>query len=312
MGFGQGAGRDHLRLMEADTALANYEAARPRLPSTARPGACRKAADLSEIADRFDTFLLDAFGVLNIGDAAIPGVPARIDALRAAGKRVLVLTNAASVPHAALVAKYARLGYDFAAEDVVTSRQVLMDALDIAPGETWGVMAPRDLQGDDLDHLPLAYLGDDAKTYGAVDGFVLLGSGGWSEARQALLETALHTRARPVWVGNPDIVAPRESGFSVEPGYYAHRLADRTGIAPRFFGKPFGNIFDHAFARLDADLDLSRTLMVGDSLHTDVLGGQAAGIASALISGYGFFERGWAQAAITRTGIAPDYILAAP
>ena len=90
---------------------------------------------------------------------------------------------------------------------------------------------------------------------GIVAPVFLLGSAGWTERRQTLLEAALQDWPRPVWVGNPDVVAPRQEGFTIEPGYYAHRLADRTGIVPRFFGKPFGNIFDTALARLDGAVD---------------------------------------------------------
>ena len=66
------------------------------------------------------------------------------------------------------------------------------------------------------------------------------------------LEASLRARPRPLVIANPDLVAPRETGLSLEPGYYAHLLADRLGIGPEFFGKPFKNIFDLAFARLGA------------------------------------------------------------
>ncbi len=139
----------------------------------------------------------------------------------------------------------------------------------------------------------------------------MLGSAVWTEERQALLEASIKDNPRPVYVGNPDIVAPRETGFSTEPGSYAHRLADRTGIAPQFFGKPFQNIFDLAFDRLD-DPDPERVVMVGDSLHTDILGGQTAGVKSALISGYGFFGGADVDGPIATSGIQPDYILNRP
>ena len=116
---------------------------------------------------------------------------------------------------------------------------------------------------------------------------------------------------RPVRVANPDIVAPREIGFSAEPGYFAHRLADLSGIEPRFFGKPFTNIFDLAFARL-GDVNRSRVLMVGDSLHTDILGAHAAGVSSALISDFGFFADHDTTTAIQQSGIVPDYVATRP
>jgi hypothetical protein len=79
------------------------------------------------------------------------------------------------------------------------------------------------------------------------------------------------------------------NGLSREPGHYAHRLADATGVEPPFFGKPFPAIFDMARSRIRAGVPDNRVLMVGDTLHTDILGGQAAGFRTALFPGYGFF-----------------------
>ncbi len=312
MGVGQGAGRDHLKRMDVSQAFAEYEAARHRLPDAVPAGPPRTAPDLGAIADAFDVFFLDAFGVLNIGEDAIPGAPERVKALQAAGKRVMVLTNAASTPRAQLVQKYARLGFRFAPEDVVSSRGVLLDALRAGPPRRLGVMAVPELQENDLDDLDPRYLGDDPDPYDTAEDFVLLGSAGWTEDRQARLEAALRDRPRPVWVGNPDLVAPRADGFSIEPGHYAHRLAALPGIAPRFFGKPFANMFDHAAARLGPAVDRARIVMVGDSLHTDILGARSYGIASALVAGYGFLAGQSVPDAIARSGIVPDIVLDRP
>ena len=77
--------------MTAAEALDAYEAARHRLPpaGTAQ-GRATPAARLTDLADRFDAFLLDAFGVLNVGETVIPGAPESVAALQAMGKRVLV------------------------------------------------------------------------------------------------------------------------------------------------------------------------------------------------------------------------------
>ncbi len=298
-------------VMTADAALAAYEAARHRLPAAGAPGAARHARDLSEIAEGFDVFLLDAFGVLNIGEAPIPGTPERIADLRAAGKRLLVVSNAAGVPHDRLMEKYARLGYDFTAEEVVTSRGALLAALATRPARRWGLMASRAAGLGELAGFDVTWLGKDRADYDAAEGFLMIGSAEWTEARQALLEASLRADPRPVWVGNPDIVAPRESGFSTEPGHFAHRLADATGVEPEFFGKPFANIYDLAFSRL-GPFDPARALMVGDSLHTDILGARVAGIRSALIAGYGFFAGADVDGPIRQTGLAPDFILDRP
>lgn len=312
MGIGQGARSDHLMALTAESAFDAYEAVRHRLPAIvpSDAGYCR-ASSLADIADAFDVFLLDAFGVLNIGEAAIPGTRERIEALKAAGKRVLVVSNAAGFPHKALTEKYARLGYDFAPEDVITSRATLLAGLNGRRGLHWGLMATRSAGLRDLEDLRLTYLEEAPEAYDTVEGFLLVGSAAWTEERQELLEEALMNNPRPVLVGNPDIVAPREAGFSVEPGHFAHRLADRTGITPEFYGKPFPNIFDLAFRRL-GDVDRSRVVMVGDSLHTDILGARNIGISSALIANYGFFAGQDAERAISAAGIVPDFILERP
>ncbi|MEM9124706.1 MAG: HAD family hydrolase [Pseudomonadota bacterium] len=312
MGVRQSSRSHHLTGPSAQEAFDAYEAVRHRLPDIVK-GAInyRHVETLADIADAFDVFLLDAFGVLNIGETAIPGAPERVKSLKAAGKRVLVVSNAAGFPHAALLEKYARLGYDFEPRDVITSRVTLLSGLNGQHDLHWGLMATPSAGLRDLELLNLTYLQDDPGPYDAVDGFLLIGSAAWTDARQALLERALLDRPRPVLVGNPDIVAPREHGFSKEPGLFAHQLADQTGIVPQFFGKPFGNIYDLAFERLGL-VDKSRVLMVGDSLHTDVLGARNVGVASALISGFGFFAGHDVQAAIRQAGIVPDFVVNRP
>jgi HAD superfamily hydrolase (TIGR01450 family) len=313
VGFGKGPGRDHLSEMDTATALAAYESVRHRLPPAAAPnGAPTHLGSLEDIADLYDAFILDAFGVLNIGETAIPDVAGRIEMLRARGKRVIVVSNAAGQPHATLMEKYSRLGYDFLPEDVITSRATLLNAIGACAGLHWGLMATRSSGLKDLEALNLTYLEEDPEPYGVVDGFLLIGSAAWTEQRQELLVQALKDRPRPVWVGNPDIVAPRETGFSVEPGHFAHWLADEAQVAPVFFGKPFKDIYELAFRRLGPEVDRSRIVMVGDSLHTDILGAQTSGIASALIAGYGFFDGYDIQSAIRQSGISPDHILDRP
>lgn len=89
--------------MIMEEAFAAYEAVRHRLPAGTRSAACQGLPDLDALADDVDVFLLDAFGVLNIGETAIPGVPERVLGLQKAGKRVIVVSNAAGYPHSNLM-----------------------------------------------------------------------------------------------------------------------------------------------------------------------------------------------------------------
>jgi ribonucleotide monophosphatase NagD (HAD superfamily) len=49
--------------------------------------------------------------------------------------------------------------------------------------------------------------------------------------------------------------------------------------------------------------------MVGDTLHTDVLGGAAAGIGTILITDHGLFKGFDVAPYITQSGIQPDWIV---
>jgi ribonucleotide monophosphatase NagD (HAD superfamily) len=107
-------------------------------------------------------------------------------------------------------------------------------------------------------------------------------------------------------VANPDLVAPRETGLSKEPGYFAHLLTDSLGLAPDFFGKPFGDAYEDALERLPG-VSPSRVAMVGDTLHTDILGGKSAGLLTVLVRDHGLFAGKAVADYVTRSGITPDF-----
>ncbi len=292
---------------DAATAFARYEAIRPRLPLARCPAASRTAAHLGEVADEVDGFLLDAFGVLNVGETPIPGAVARMAGLRARGKRLVVLTNAASYTRAQLLAKYHRLGFDFAADEVIASRDVAAAALErIAPGATWAALGA---EGDCFADMP-ARLVDAFAAPSALDGadaILFLSAARWTPAWQARLVAALARRPRPLVIANPDLVAPREGGLTAEPGLFGHDLLDALEVPVHWFGKPFADAFTQAIAR--TGLPPGRLAMVGDTLHTDVLGGAAAGCRTVLVTDHGLFAGRAAGSFIAASGIVPDWIV---
>lgn len=316
MGFGKSPGRDHLMTLRAPEATLKafkaYEAVRHRLPAAPREGAAERAAGLLALADRFDAFVLDGFGVLNVGEAAIPGAVDAVTDLQDMGKTVIVLTNAAGYPKRLLMQRYSRLGFTFDPSNVVSSREVLLHTLAGHPKQRWGVMAATRFGVEELEDYDITFLAEDPAHYATVDAFVLFGSSEWTPARQELIERALKDRPRTVLVGNPDIVAPVEGGMSWEPGHYAHNMADASGVEPVFFGKPFKAAFDTVLERIPEAFDRNRIAMVGDTLQTDVLGGLAAGIGTILVSDHGFFANADFEAGIALSGISPDYIIPTP
>jgi HAD superfamily hydrolase (TIGR01450 family) len=294
-------------LSPAEAAFRRYEEVRPRLPEARFPAGSDQLASLSEAADRYDGFVLDAFGVLNVGDTPIAGAVARMAELRARGKRLCVLTNAASYTRAGVLAKYHRLGFDFAADEVVSSRDVAVARLDrIAPGADWAVISA---EGDGYDDIP-ARLTDAIARPGAFDGadaILFLSTARWTPDLQRRLDEALARRPRPVVVANPDLVAPREDGLSQEPGLFVHALMDRGLTDVHWFGKPFADAFDDAVVRTGLRPD--RLAMVGDTLHTDTLGGAAAGLGTVLVTDHGLFAGLPVAPFIRRSGIVPDVIV---
>jgi len=299
---------------EADSkwAFDAYQQVRERLPQAGGETRPMMVDSLADLADQFDVFLLDAYGVLNIGEQAIPGTCNRIADLQAAGKRVMVVTNSAGYPKRLLMKRYERLGYTFAAADIVSSRETLLAGLQRETPRQWGLMAAAGYGTEELEELDITFLQNDPKDYAAAESFILLGTGDWTDAQQTLLEETLRQNPRPVFVGNPDIVAPVEGGLSKQPGHYAHSLADTTGCTPAFFGKPFANIYELVFRRLPTNINRNRVVMVGDTLHTDILGGQVAGVKTALVTDYGSLKGFDIASAIATSGISPDFILPRP
>lgn len=293
-------------LTDAEAAFLRYEDVRHRLPRARFAAEPVRAGTLAEVAHRYDAFILDAFGVLNVGETPIPGAIGRMADLRAMGKRLVVLTNAASYTRAEAVAKYARLGFDFGPDEVVSSRDVAVARLPALSG-TWGAFAAAgDTFGDiaaDVGHAI-----DEPSLFDAAGGFLFLSSARWTPGLQERLVAALAARPRPLVVANPDLVAPREDGLTLEPGLYAHDALDRTGCAAAWFGKPFGDGFRDALARLEG-IRPSRVAMVGDTLHTDVLGGAAAGIGTVLVARHGLFAGRDVAGYVARSGIVPDVIV---
>ncbi len=287
-------------------AFAQYENIRNRLPKAKAQGSRVRVDHLGELADDFDVFLFDAFGVLNIGFSPVPGAAARVDMLQALGKRTIVLTNGASYPGHVARAKYKRYGYNFAAEDIISSRDALAAHLRSMPALRWGAMAPKGASFDGLD-AEITLLEDDPDSFAKAEGFLLIGSEIWNDALQAQLVESLRQNPRPVLVGNPDIVAGYEHGFVRQPGLYAHWLANETAIEPQFFGKPFAEVFAEA-ARRFGPVPPERVLMIGDTLHTDILGGAAAGFKTLLVEDHGMFKGEDVRPYMDESGIFPDFI----
>jgi len=291
--------------LTTEQAFQRYEDIRDRLPKADFPENSILTHSLQGVANHVDAFVLDAFGVLNVGQTPIPDAVNRMAELRATGKKLVVLTNGASDPRTSAIKKYHKLGFDFGPHEVVASREVCGVRLtEHLPNGRWGAICAK---GDDFTDLNANIVAWNSASPVEVDAFILLSSEQLNEETYVALRDEIVKAPRPVLVANPDIVAPREEGLTLEPGFFAHRLIDETSVKPVFFGKPFMNAYDDVKECLRGTPP-HRIAMVGDTLHTDILGGAAAGFRTVLISNFGLFANHDAHDFIDRSGIRPDFV----
>ncbi|SEA55167.1 TIGR01459 family HAD-type hydrolase [Rubrimonas cliftonensis] len=239
-----------------------------------------RIAGLREIADRFDAVLLDQFGVLHDGRTAFPGAVACVAALKAAGRRLAVVTNSGkgAGPNRD---RLAALGFAPDLFDaVITSGDVCRGALAALPQSASVFVIARDGDRSALAGLALRETADPREA----DAVLLAGAEPermTQDGYRALLAPAA-ARGAPLFCANPDLRMYVRGGTAFGAGAVARDYA-ATGAPVRWFGKPHPEIFAAALAALDTAP--ARAVMVGDSAAHDVGGAKLAGCAWVLVEG---------------------------
>lgn len=97
-----------------------------------------------------------------------------------------------------------------------------------------------------------------------------------------LSEAAYAIENGAIFIGtNGDLSLPTERGFAPGNGAILHALEVTTGISPTIVGKPDPSLFQEALKFIA--IDPANTLVVGDRIETDILGGIRAGMLTALV-----------------------------
>ena len=291
-------------MLTTQKVFERYEKIRPRLPQANYPSTTHDITSILEISDQMDAFIFDAFGVLNLGNQLISGADYALKELRSAGKEVRVLTNAASYDKTGAVDKFSDLGIRFEIQEIITSRDAAIQSL--KPG-FWGVISATD---DKLSDLNFNYiqLENDIRAYDKVDGFLFLSTSEWNSKKQDLLQRSVLKNDRPVIIANADLVAPRENGFTLEPGFYGHKLVDLGASKVQFFGKPYSEVYQLLTKSL-SDVPGNKIAMCGDSLHTDILGAASQGWKTVLVTKDGLFSGFDTKSYSKESGIFPNWRL---
>jgi HAD superfamily hydrolase (TIGR01459 family) len=247
---------------------------------------------VNSLLNRFDTFLIDLWGVLWDGREVYAEAVEFCRRLKQEGKAIFFLSNCAEYPADDLAARARSAGLGQADTSwMLTAGQALElwarnNGVNGKPVYVFGGEGvwenvrrsgalPIELPADPLE----------LKTAAQSQFLILGGTDDFSWKRLEAVISAIHIAHLHVVLPNPDlIVATLDGRVTLPPGMKASIIETALPhVAIERLGKPYRFIYDYAFERIGPKADRSRALMIGDSLATDVRGANTAGIASLLL-----------------------------
>ena len=247
----------------------------------------------------FDAVLADLDGVVYSGPRAIPGAVEALRRLADWNVGLGYVTNNASRTPAQVAAHLRELGAPAADEQVVTSAQAGARLLadHFPPGSrvliTGSAALAREVER--VGMVPVRAAQDRPDV--VIQGFEP--SLSWRE----LAEASYAIQNGAAWIAtNMDLTIPQPRGIAPGNGALVAAVQAATGAEPMVAGKPEAVLFRTAADRLSS----ARPLVVGDRLDTDILGGNNAGMATAVVF-TGVDTRESVLAA--RTAERPQYLL---
>lgn len=283
-------------------------------------------AGLSRLAQRYDLFLCDLWGVIHDGQQAYDGV---LDALRMLQTQQITTVFLSNVPraHGNALGVVERVGIPRDAyTDLVTSADAARHALQTRPD------AFHQSLGMNYYHLgggrygkTLEGLAGYQEVHNLAEADFILNCGpDFNEGPNdymALFAEAIELKLPMVGV-NPDRRVMHGDSFEYCAGSLC-ALYDEMGGRMVEHGKPYETIYELAKA-LHPEVPADRILMIGDTLHTDIDGAHNAGLQAALVThgihaadlgvplgGAQVAERAKLQALFDKEGTTPEHVLPA-
>ena len=249
------------------------------------------------VQSRYRAVFCDLWGCLHNGVAPFPAAVAALQAFRASGGRVILLTNAPR-PKPPVVAQLDRLGVPRDAwDEVVTSGDAAQYALLTgAVGRKVYHLGPEKDDpfftefADDLQPVRASQPAIIRVPLDQAEGIVCTGLfDDQTETPDDYRATLLlaKTKGLKMLCANPDIVVDMGDKRVFCAGALAQAYEEMGGEA-LYFGKPHPPIYDLARRRLAAlagVLPEDEILCIGDGIFTDVRGGQAEGLDTLFVTG---------------------------
>jgi len=245
----------------------------------------------------FDYILVDNYGVVTFADGLNKEAVAVLQKIRETGRKVVFLSNATFTDPVERYAKKGLIkGVHF--DDFITSGQYAKE--DIAKGtlpcgNRYCVFGTANFKKP--EKVPAIFKGSpyELTDYPAAADFVYCGipqiNGEDRTTMHDFMKELkwLAKRGLPMVVANPDEIASEDGRWVIRQGSIANAYRALGGKVI-MYGKPDPDIIDWVlpanFDWVSGDTPRSKVLMVGDTLGTDILGANRAGIKSCLtISG---------------------------
>ncbi len=268
-----------------------------------------------ELAKQFKVIMLDSYGVIKNHNGLIEGAQKTLEFIRKENKLFRVLTNDASRSPQQQIDKYMELGLPgIELHEMLTSGMMAKHFLEqkITSGKIAYLgtensadyilqsglehVAVRDLDLENLDEISACVFLDD-------EGF------DWNTDINKTVNL-LRKKNMPVILANSDYYYPVSSNdVSIATGGIAKLVENLLGKKFIHFGKPDSQMFMYAYEQLTKDEFINKNdiLMVGDTLKTDILGGNKFGIKTMLVLSGNTREDSY-KSQICSTGIIPDYV----
>jgi NagD protein len=219
-------------------------------------------------------YLIDMDGVLVSGRTPIPGAAEFLQRLRAAQVEYLVLTNNPLYTPGDLAHRLNAIGLEIPAERIFTSAMATAQFLHSQrPKATAFVIGESGLTS------PIHGIG-----YVITDinpDYVVLGETFSYNLEQVTRAIRLVAAGSHFIATNPDPAGPGEGGLVPACGAMAALIETATGKSPFFVGKPNPLMMRMALNYLD--LHSEDTVMIGDNMRTDIIGGVQSGLETVLV-----------------------------
>jgi NagD protein len=220
------------------------------------------------------SFLIDMDGVLIRGKTLIPGAQEFIKKLVEKQRKFLILTNNPIYSPRDLQYRLASAGLDVPESNLFTSAMATAQFLaNQRPNGTAFTIGESGLTSalHDVGYVLTSNKPD----------YVVLGETNSYHFERITMAIRLIMEGARFIATNPDTSGPTESGIQPACGAMAALIKTATGISPYFIGKPNPLMMRSALNYIDSHSE--NTIMVGDRMDTDVIGGIEAGMETILV-----------------------------